>query len=207
MMVNLLLALSNLGWWDLGGRASKIAASAALSACFLCLKLGLSPHIWSPEEDLKRGELTQATALRLQIVDEGVESSSMARSASPGINHSSLVCTPEKSLSHPTCLHSTPLGDTLHASQTTATNSAESYHVTVHRTQTPGAPPLPFPSPSTSDPKWSEFRFLSAEPSFRGWVSEPKGKPDRCGGYSDVWKCRIRFCEPTNLHPVEVGFK
>ncbi|KAG8944672.1 hypothetical protein FRC04_001636 [Tulasnella sp. 424] len=102
---------------------------------------------------------------------------------------------------------STSLGDTLHAPQTTATNKPESRHVTVHQTQAPGAPPLPCPSPSSSGPTWSELRFLSTEPSFRGYVSEPKGKPDRCGGYSDVWKCRVRFCEPTDLHPVEVAVK
>ncbi|KAG8968672.1 hypothetical protein FRC05_001478 [Tulasnella sp. 425] len=78
---------------------------------------------------------------------------------------------------------------------------------TLQPDQAPRAPPLPCPSPSPSDPAWSEIRFVSTEPSFRGWVSEPKGKPDRCGGSSDVWKCRIRFCESSDLHPVEVAVK
>ncbi|KAG9041668.1 hypothetical protein FS837_011902, partial [Tulasnella sp. UAMH 9824] len=65
-------------------------------------------------------------------------------------------------------------------------------------------PPLtPSPRPSAQ----SEFRFLSTEPSMRGWISESEGNPDRYGGYSDVWKCRVRFCEPSDLHPTEVAVK
>ncbi|KAG8941310.1 hypothetical protein FRC04_004629, partial [Tulasnella sp. 424] len=68
-------------------------------------------------------------------------------------------------------------------------------------------PPLPYLPPSSSGPSRSEFRFLPTGPSFLGWVSEPKGDPDQCGGYSDVWKCFIRFCEPSNGHPIEVAVK
>lgn len=182
-----------------------LAAAAAPLACILCLKLSSVSHLWSPEEHIERGEFPNPTTLRLQIAKE-LEMSSKAflTSAIPAGFLNPIDSSPEKPQSQPSLFQPTSSGEALHAFQATASNNSESRHVIVHRAETPEVP-LPGPSPTSSSPIRSEFHFWSTEPSLRGWVSEPKGDPDRCGGYSDVWKCGVRFCEPSNLNPIEVG--
>lgn len=214
----MLLILSNFGWWDFESCGSRgrggvrlTALSATLSACILWLKLRSVSHLLSPEENIERGELSTPTTLCPQIAEEEADlfSKAFLTSAFPAgpftPDHSSLECTPDKPHSQPNCLPSTPSGEAPHASHTAATNNSEGRHITVRPAEA-RPPPLPYKLPSSSGPSRSEFRFLPTRPSFLGWVSEPKGDPDRCGGYSDVWKCCIRFCEPSDGHPIEVCF-
>lgn len=47
--------------------------------------------------------------------------------------------------------------------------------------------------------------FLPANPSLLGFIDEPKGRPLCSGGYSDVWRCDVRFSTPSKELPTEVS--
>lgn len=74
------------------------------------------------------------------------------------------------------------------------------------RPETPSAwsEPLDPASAEASQAKpLRELRFWPTSPSFRGYVSEPEGRPVCEGGYSDVWCCDVRFCEPSEGLPTK----
>ncbi|KAG9047869.1 copper transport protein ctr1 [Tulasnella sp. UAMH 9824] len=52
-----------------------------------------------------------------------------------------------------------------------------------------------------------ETYFIPANPSLLGRVEEPKGSPVCAGGYSDVWRCSVRFSTQSEGLPAEVAVK
>lgn len=48
------------------------------------------------------------------------------------------------------------------------------------------------------------LRFWPAKRRFLGYVSKPEGRPACVGGYSDVWRCGVRFSTPSEGLPREV---
>lgn len=52
-----------------------------------------------------------------------------------------------------------------------------------------------------------ELRFWPAKSSLLGRISEPDGRPSCVGGYSDVWRCGVRFSTASEALPTEVAVK
>lgn len=50
-----------------------------------------------------------------------------------------------------------------------------------------------------------ETYFIPADPSLLGCVEQPKGSPVCAGGYSDVWRCSVRFSAQSEGLPAEVS--
>ncbi|KAG9037649.1 hypothetical protein FS837_001425 [Tulasnella sp. UAMH 9824] len=53
----------------------------------------------------------------------------------------------------------------------------------------------------------SERHFIPSSPSLLGFIEEPKGRPLCAGGYSDVWRCNVRFQSPSEILPTKVAVK
>lgn len=67
-------------------------------------------------------------------------------------------------------------------------------------------PPAPCFLSSNSSAS-NRLYFETSNPSFLGYIEEPKGRPSRVGGYSDVWRCSIEFCTPEEALPREVNLE
>lgn len=80
---------------------------------------------------------------------------------------------------------------------------------TNHPAQVPLAQPnMPVLVPSTpSSEALRKLYFETAKPFFLGYIEEPEEKPTFGGGYSDVYRCPIQFCAPSENLPTEVAVK
>lgn len=78
---------------------------------------------------------------------------------------------------------------------------------TNHPAQVPLAQPnMPVLVPSTpSSEALRKLYFETAKPFFLGYIEEPEEKPTFGGGYSDVYRCPIQFCAPSENLPTEVS--
>lgn len=62
---------------------------------------------------------------------------------------------------------------------------------------------IPTPDRSALD----GINFWPVNPSFLGCIEEPEGRPVVGGCSSEVWRCKVRFYEPSEAHPTEVAVK
>lgn len=69
---------------------------------------------------------------------------------------------------------------------------------------TQSQPPTPISQVSDPNAFYGNY-FIPADPLLLGCVEEPKGSPLCAGGYSDVWRCKVRFSTPSEALPVEVS--
>ncbi|KAG9041215.1 hypothetical protein FS837_012541 [Tulasnella sp. UAMH 9824] len=58
-------------------------------------------------------------------------------------------------------------------------------------------------SPESSEPDW--MNYLAVDRKLVGKVKKPQGNPISCGGFSDVYKCEVRFDAPDDGNPKMVS--
>ncbi|KAG8898757.1 hypothetical protein FRC00_002337, partial [Tulasnella sp. 408] len=60
-------------------------------------------------------------------------------------------------------------------------------------------------SPDSAEPDW--MNYLAVDRKLVGKVKKPQGTPFACGGFSDVYKCEVRFDAPDDGNPKKVAVK
>ncbi|KAG9044056.1 hypothetical protein FS837_008836 [Tulasnella sp. UAMH 9824] len=60
-------------------------------------------------------------------------------------------------------------------------------------------------SPDSAEPDW--MNYLAVDRKLVGKVKKPQGNPISCGGFSDVYKCEVRFDAPDDGNPKMVAVK
>ncbi|KAG8921920.1 hypothetical protein FRC01_014735, partial [Tulasnella sp. 417] len=70
------------------------------------------------------------------------------------------------------------------------------------RSPTQPQPPTPVTRVPNADAFYSND-FIPTSSELLGCVEEPIGRPICAGGFSDVWRCNIRFWTPSEALPTE----